>query len=53
MDSSNNIVKRINLLNAWASSWSADGSGPATETVQIEFDDVVIEEGPGNASPSA
>jgi phage tail-like protein len=48
LDSSNNVVKRIQLLNAWASSWSApdlaaDGSGPAMETVQIEFDDMVME----------
>lgn len=48
LDSSNNVLKRLHLVNAWASSWAApdlaaDGSGPAIETVQIEFDDMAIE----------
>ncbi|MGY5130025.1 hypothetical protein [Streptomyces nigrescens] len=41
-------VRQVQLTRAWASSWSAsdlsaDSSGPAIETVQIEFNDMRIE----------
>ncbi|MCX4637151.1 hypothetical protein HEP86_05745 [Streptomyces sp. RPA4-5] len=41
-------VQRLHLARAWASTWSpsdlsADSSGPAIETVQIEFNDMAIE----------
>ncbi|MCX5300286.1 phage tail protein [Streptomyces sp. NBC_00193] len=48
MDSQKNPVRRINLTNAWASSWSspsleAGGSGPAIESVTITYEDVTVE----------
>lgn len=48
LDANKVAVKRMNFVNAWASSWSASdpsatGSDAATETVQIEFDDVQFE----------
>ncbi|MGY5129243.1 phage tail protein [Streptomyces nigrescens] len=48
LDPGHNVVNRIHLVNAWASSWTAadldaESSGAAIETVNIEFDDMVIE----------
>ncbi|MFE1776530.1 phage tail protein [Streptomyces sp. NPDC059008] len=41
-------VRRIHLANAWASSWTgpeldATGSGPATETVTLTYEDLSVE----------
>ncbi|TGB13178.1 phage tail protein [Streptomyces sp. MZ04] len=41
-------VRRINLINAWASQWSspgleAEGSGSAIESVTITYEDITIE----------
>ncbi|WP_371677919.1 phage tail protein [Streptomyces sp. NBC_01276] len=41
LDAANTVAQRFNLRNAWASSWSA--SDEAIETVQIDFDEMVIE----------
>ncbi|MFJ6776296.1 phage tail protein [Kitasatospora sp. NPDC091257] len=48
IDAQKNVVRRIGLVNCWASAWSgadlqADGSGPALETVTLEFEDITVE----------
>lgn len=48
LDATHTVVQRFNLRNARASSWSssdlsASSSDEAIETVQIDFDEMVIE----------
>ncbi|MEV4925065.1 phage tail protein [Streptomyces roseoverticillatus] len=48
MDAQKNPVRRINLLNAWASNWSgpslqAGGSNPVQERVMPAFEDLTVE----------